>query len=116
MEGAGVGNGIWSYVATTLSAIVIMLISYLIHKQGSSEDKAERAFEKVFDRLATIMTTEDCRTTRLDCGARVGIKEVREDRTDTWEKHEQEHKELRRNLFHHSHTGLPLDSVVKAKD
>ena len=101
----------WSHVASGLSAIIIALLTYLIHKGGKQEDKIDKLMEKASD----LVTYEDCRLERQSCPVGNTTQDIRRDRKVSWDKYEEDIKKFKETFYAHSHTSLPSDSVVRLK-
>ena len=97
----------WDHVASAFGAITMLLLGYMIKRQGNTEDKIDGHITESNKELNDKVSFGKCKDFRDEC-ERLKHHAVECDVSATKKRVEQ----VQENLDVHSHTGIPPDSVV----
>jgi hypothetical protein len=97
----------WDHVASAFGAITMLLLGYLIYRQGHLEDKVDDHIETQRERCNGKMSASECKETRAEC-ERLKHHAVECDVLEAKKMVEY----LAETFEYHTHTGLPPEATM----
>jgi hypothetical protein len=97
----------WDHVASGFGAVTMLLLGYMIKRQGNTEDKVDKHIIDTTKEMGEKVSFPKCKEFRDEC-TKGKHHTVECDVAAAKKRVEQ----IQDNLDFHSHTGLPADAAV----